>query len=111
MSDHSKKQRVAVINRYDVPSLKQRALATALDNELEHWISKRPGFVCGTVYRSIDELHVIVHTLWDREQDGIDYLQCPEAKALWEMLASSGTVVRNSHTYWVGEAIVSKQGV
>ena len=111
MSEDPQKQRVAVITRYDVPSLNQRDLAAALDKELGHWISKRPGFVSGTVYRSIDGLHVILHTLWNREEDGINYRQCPEAKGLWEMLASSGTLVRNSHTYWVGEAIVPKRAL
>ncbi len=111
MSEDPKKQRVAVITRYDVPSLNQRDLAAALDKELGHWISKRPGFVSGTVYRSIDGLHVILHTLWNREEDGINYRQCPEAKGLWEMLASSVHLVRNSHTYWVGEAIVPKRAL
>ena len=105
ISDFFKNQKVAVISRYDVQSGRQRDLATALDRELEHWISKRPGFISATVCRSIDELHVVVYTLWKREEDGINYLQCPEARALWGMLTSSGTNVRDSHTYWVGEAI------
>jgi hypothetical protein len=111
MSDYSKEPRVAVISRYDVGSLKQHDLAAALDEALEQWISKRPGFVSGAVYSSIDALHVITYTQWDRREDGINYLQCPQAKGLWEKLQSLGTLVRDSHTYWIGENTEQNRGI
>jgi hypothetical protein len=106
MSDHSKRERVAVISQYDVPSDKQRDLATALDRELQNWISKRPGFVSGAVYSGIDQLHIVVYTVWNREENAINYLQCPEAKGLWVIITSSGATFRESHNYWIGEAVV-----
>ena len=60
------------------------------------------GFISGTVCRSIDDLHVVVYALWNREDDGISFLQCTEAKALWDMVTASGATFRDSHTYWVG---------
>jgi len=105
MSDYSKSQKVAVITRYDVQPDRQLDLASALGRELGHWICKRPGYVSGTVRRSIDDLHVVVYTVWEREDDGINFLQSGEAKTLWDMLTASGARIRDSHTYWLGETV------
>jgi hypothetical protein len=91
MSDHTTRARVAVISRYDVPSVKQQNLATALHREVRNWICKRPGFVSGTVHSSIDQLHVVVYTLWDREDDAMNYMECPEGKGLWDLIMVSGS--------------------
>lgn len=100
--------KVAVITRYDVPSLRLQHLVTVLEHAVEGWICKRPGFEQGTVYASIDQLHIIVYTLWDREDHAMNYMDAPEAKGLWDEIMSSGSRLRDSHRYRVGKTIVSK---
>ena len=107
MSEHTDMKRVAVISRYDVPSLHLQALSTALNQELQNWVCKRPGFISGAVHKSTDELHIVVYTVWKREEDGINYLQAPEAQELWKIMASSGASYRNSHVYWVGAPVAA----
>jgi hypothetical protein len=110
MSDHTTRPKVAVITRYDVPSPQEQTLATTLDQAVRNWICKRPGFVCGAVHTSLDQLHIILYTLWDREDDAIDYMDCPEAKGLWDEILSSGSRLRESDTFWVGN-VMSKPNV
>ncbi len=74
---------------------------------VESWISKRPGFLRGAVYASIDQLRIIVYTLWDREDNAINYMDCPEAKGLWDAIMSSGSRFSDSHRYWVGRTVVA----
>jgi heme-degrading monooxygenase HmoA len=102
-------QEIAVISRYDVPSDRQGNLATDLNRELQNWISNRPGFVSGTVYSSIDQLHIVVCTVWRTEVEAINYLQVPEAKEIWAIITSSGAIFRDSHKYWIGEAVMPKR--
>lgn len=108
MSDHTTTPPVAVITRYDIPPLKEQSLATALEQAVRNWICKRPGFVCGTVHTSLDQSHVVLYTVWDREEDSIDYMDCPEAKGLWNIIAASGSRLRGSYKYWVGPAVCAK---
>lgn len=108
MSDHARNGKAAVISRYDVPSLKQRDLATVLEEGLRDWICKRPGFVSGAVLCSIDEQHIIAYTLWTREDDAVNYMQCAEGNRLLAMVNSSGARLRNSHVYSMGKTVATK---
>jgi heme-degrading monooxygenase HmoA len=109
MSNHQTGGRVAVIARYEVLATEQEELAAALDGELRRWISEQPGFVSGTVYRSIDQLHIVISTLWERERDGLAYTQASEAQKMWAKVRSSSARLRDSHTYRAGDPVLSER--
>jgi len=108
MSDHEGAARVAVISRYDVPTLKQRDLSAILERALRDWICKRPGFESGTVHSSLDEHRLVVYSVWAHQDEAMNFLQCEEGRALSSSIASSGAIVRHSHIYSIGETVTAR---
>ena len=107
----SQNAKYAVIVHYTGISDKQRHFASALEQELRSWISKRPGFISGAVYSGIDEGQVVVQSLWIGKDDSVNFMDCPEAKGLWHIINSSGAQARQSGLYSIGETVLKPNAV
>ena len=99
----------AVVSRYDIAAQGQGALARLLEEHLRDWICARPGFVSGSVLRSIDEGHVVVSTTWRHASDGVNFMACNEGRALFAALTDSGARKRESHVYRWGDVVGPKR--
>jgi hypothetical protein len=102
----SQNAKYAVVVHYTGISAKHREFVNALEKELRCWISKRPGFISGTVYTGIDEEQVVVQSLWIGKDDSLNFMDCPEAKGLWHIINSSGAQARQSALYSIGETVL-----
>ena len=100
------KAKYAVVVHYTGISNKHREFVNALEQELRNWISKRPGFISGTVYTGVDEGQVVVQSLWIGKRDSLNFMDCPEAKGLWHIINLSGAQARHSALYSIGETVL-----
>lgn len=107
----SQKAGYAAVAHYTGISSRHGEFVSALEQELRGWISKRPGFISGTVYAGIDEEQVIIQSLWMGKDDSLNFMDCPEAKGLLQIVSSSGAQARHGALYSIGETVLKPSTV
>ena len=72
---------------------------------LEGWIRELPNFVEATLHAALDEKRVLIYIVWDTKESAINYRTGPDSEQLWQVIQSSGALLRDSHTYKIIEVI------